>query len=97
MGGKFLDLRRGRCRDDIQLLGDLMTVCIEWQVIDVVAKRILDLAANGSDSEDNIRGGFNMLARCRKAGAFTYRLSQGSRPKIESRRVEMGGRVRISK
>ena len=47
----------GLRRNDVQLGGDLVAEQLEWQVVDVLAEGVLDLAADEEDAENNVGGG----------------------------------------
>lgn len=42
------------CHDDIDLVADLVTVDVQWQIVNIISERVLDLAADQSQTEDNI-------------------------------------------
>lgn len=42
-----LDCRRAR--DDVQFLPELVTIMVEWQIIDVVSERVLELVPDGRE------------------------------------------------
>ena len=46
---------RWGCLDDVQLLGEPSTVCIKRQIVDIVSKGILNLTADGCETDDDIR------------------------------------------
>lgn len=52
---EFCGLRSGSRGDDVDLTGQLVAVVVERQVVDVVTERVLDLAANGLEAQDDVR------------------------------------------
>lgn len=51
------ELRRGDAGQGIQFLGELGAVVVQGQIVDVVAEGVLELVADGVETEDDVGGG----------------------------------------
>lgn len=55
---KIIDIWRWHSREDIQFQGDLSTVGVQREIIDVVAKGVLDFTADSIKPENDIRSNY---------------------------------------
>jgi hypothetical protein len=54
--GEVVHLGRRHGGDDVELDGDLSAVCIQGEIVDILAKGVLDFAADSGKSEDDVCG-----------------------------------------
>lgn len=55
-GHEIVDPRRRVCGDDVEFHSDLAAVRVEWKIIDILAERVLDFAADCGETEDDVCG-----------------------------------------
>lgn len=56
--GKVVDSGWWHGSDDVQFEGNLSTVCVQGEIVDIVAEGVFDFAADGIKTEDYIGGNY---------------------------------------
>lgn len=58
---EVINIRPGSGGHDIDFQGDLATVAVEREIVDVLTEGVLDLAANGGQAENDICGHWDLV------------------------------------
>lgn len=55
-GGEVVHAGGWHGGDDVELDGDLSAVCVQGEIVDILAKGVLDFAADRGEAEDDVCG-----------------------------------------